>query len=108
MIDPTSAHLRQLRDAAGQDPLLLTLAPERANALPLIREAVALGMRVSLGHTNAPVAMLEEAVRLGATALTHLGNGCPRDLDRHDNILWRVFEIPGLPVSLIPDGIHVS
>jgi N-acetylglucosamine-6-phosphate deacetylase len=29
-------------------------------------------------------------------------------LDRHDNILWRVFETPGLMVSLIPDKIHVS
>jgi N-acetylglucosamine-6-phosphate deacetylase len=41
-------------------------------------------------------------------AFTHLGNGCPRDLSRHDNILWRLFEIDGLKVSLIPDGIHVS
>ena len=29
-------------------------------------------------------------------------------MDRHDNILWRVFETPGLTVSLIPDRIHVS
>ncbi|MGZ4965176.1 MAG: N-acetylglucosamine-6-phosphate deacetylase, partial [Limisphaerales bacterium] len=35
-------------------------------------------------------------------------NGCPRDLDRHDNILWRIFERPELTVSLIPDKIHVS
>jgi N-acetylglucosamine-6-phosphate deacetylase len=39
---------------------------------------------------------------------THLGNGCPRDLDRHDNIVLRVFETPGLIPSLIPDRIHVS
>src|SRR5207245_2867112 len=25
-----------------------------------------------------------------------------------DNILWRIFETPGLTVSVIPDGIHVS
>src|SRR5256886_5679973 len=46
--------------------------------------------------------------RSRASAFTHLGNGCPRELDRHDNILWRVFETPGLTVSLIPDSIHVS
>src|SRR5437016_8639160 len=70
--------------------------------------AVARGMKISLGHTNAPSDILREAIRLGATAFTHLGNGCPRELDRHDNILWRVLETPGLMVSLIPDRIHVS
>ena len=44
----------------------------------------------------------------GATGFTHLGNGCPRELDRHDNILWRVLETPGLTIGLIHDGIHVS
>lgn len=108
MIDPTSAALQELRQVAGPDPLLLTIAPERTGALGIIPEAVRLGMQVSLGHTNASADILAEAVRCGARAFTHLGNGCPRDLDRHDNILWRVFETPGLIVGLIPDSIHVS
>jgi N-acetylglucosamine-6-phosphate deacetylase len=108
MIDPTPAHLQELRHVAGPDPLLLTIAPERTGALHLIPEAVRLGMRVSLGHTNASADILAEAVRSGARAFTHLGNGCPRDLDRHDNILWRVFETSGLIIGLIPDRIHVS
>ena len=108
MMDPTPAHLRELRDATGNDPLLLTLAPERRNALDAIEHAVGLGIKVSLGHTNASAAILAEAVRRGATAFTHLGNAIPRDLDRHDNILWRVFETPGLVASLIPDTTHVS
>lgn len=108
MMDPTPAHLRELRDATGNDPLLITLAPERRNALDAIEQAVKLGIKVSLGHTNASTEILAEAVRRGATAFTHLGNAIPRDLDRHDNILWRVFEAPGLVASLIPDTIHVS
>ena len=108
MIDPTPAHIRELREAAGEDPLLLTLAPERENAIAAIEQATALGIHVSLGHTNAPTKRLKQALQYGASAFTHLGNGCPRDLDRHDNILWRVFELRGLRVSLIPDAIHVS
>jgi N-acetylglucosamine-6-phosphate deacetylase len=88
--------------------VLLTLAPERSNAIAAIALAVSLGMRLSLGHTNAPHKRLLQAVAAGATGFTHLGNGCPRELDRFDNILWRVLETPGLQVSLIPDGIHVS
>lgn len=108
MIDPTSQHLRELRQTTGQDPVLLTLAPERANALAVIEEAVALGFKVSLGHTNASTALLAEAITRGATGFTHLANGCPRTLDRHDNILWRILESRGLTVSLIPDTTHVS
>ncbi|MBM3839472.1 MAG: N-acetylglucosamine-6-phosphate deacetylase [Verrucomicrobia bacterium] len=108
MIDPTPAHIKELRAVAGGDPLLITVAPERGGAIDAITAAVSLGITVSLGHTNAPVEVLREAVKAGATGFTHLANGCPKDLDRHDNILWRVFETPGLTVSLIPDRIHVS
>src|SRR5438105_4883209 len=108
MCDPTSEHIRELRRITGQDAVLLTIAPERNGAISAISLAVALGIKVSLGHTNAPQKTLLEAVRAGATGFTHLGNGCPRDLDRHDNILWRIFETPGLTISLIPDRIHVS
>src|SRR5204863_2163181 len=65
-------------------------------------------IKISLGHTNASSELLRQAVEAGAAGFTHLANGCPRELDRHDNILWRVFETPGLTVSLIPDRIHVS
>ena len=108
MCDPTPAHIRELRLACGKDPLLLTLSPERRGALKAIDLAVARGIKVSLGHTNASAEVLRAAVNAGATGFTHLGNGCPRELDRHDNILWRVLETRGLRVSLIPDGIHVS
>jgi N-acetylglucosamine-6-phosphate deacetylase len=108
MLDPTPAHIQELRAATGDDPLLLTMAPERAGALEAIACATSLGIKVSLGHTNASSETLRHAVAAGATGFTHLGNGCPRELDRHDNILWRVLETPGLTASLIPDAIHVS
>jgi N-acetylglucosamine-6-phosphate deacetylase len=107
-IDPASDHLRELREATAGDRVLLTLAPERSNALAAIEEAVSLGITVSLGHTNAPAEVIAEAAKRGATGFTHLGNGCPRTLDRHDNILWRILESRGLTVSLIPDTTHVS
>ena len=108
MLDPTPERMRELIGTAGGDPVLLTLAPERAGAIRAIEMAVAAGFRVSLGHTNAPADVLQRAVAAGARMFTHLGNGCAADLNRHDNILWRVLD--GLDVfpSLIPDGIHVA
>jgi len=108
MIDPTPAHLHRLRSIVGPDSLLLTLDPDRRGALNAIATAKELGIKISLGHTNTSAARLAEAVAAGATGFTHLGNACPQQLDRHDNILWRVLDQRGLCVSLIPDGLHVS
>jgi N-acetylglucosamine-6-phosphate deacetylase len=108
MFDPTPQHIRELRKITESDPLLLTLAPERRGAIAAIELATSLGIKVSLGHTNASAEILRAAVAAGATGFTHLANACPRELDRHDNIIWRVCDTPGLTVSLIADGIHVS
>jgi N-acetylglucosamine-6-phosphate deacetylase len=108
MIDPTPSHVVELRAISGDDVLLLTIAPERPGSIAAIECAVSLGMKISLGHTDASAEILRRAVQAGAGGFTHLGNGCPRELDRHDNILWRVFETPGLKIGLIPDQIHVS
>jgi len=108
MIDPMPEHMHELRKFAGDDLVLLTLAPERLEGIAAVALAASLGIKVSLGHTNAPHKRLLQAIKAGAVGFTHLGNGCPRELDRHDNILWRMFETKGLKVSLIPDTFHVS
>ncbi len=108
MIRPTPGHIRELREATGNDPVLLTVAPEQEGVLEVLPLAASLGIRISLGHSNASAAQLAAAVRGGAVSFTHLGNGCPQALDRHDNILWRVIGSEALHPGLIPDSIHIS
>lgn len=108
MSDPSVERIRELHVAAGGLPMLLTLAPERPGAVEAIGEAARLGMRVSAGHTNATARQLAEAHDAGATMFTHLGNAIPKEIDRHDNVLWRVLDHGGFRVTLIPDSIHVS
>lgn len=108
MIDPTPDRIFQLRDVIGDDKILLTLAPERDGALDAIELATKLGITVFLGHTDASYETLKRAIQNGAKGFTHLGNGCPQSLDRKDNIIWRVLNIEGFTVTLIPDKIHVS
>jgi N-acetylglucosamine-6-phosphate deacetylase len=108
MIDPTPDHIREIRAVTGSDPVLLTVAPERRGGIEAIALAVSMGIKVSLGHTNASAEVLDQAVLVGASGFTHLGNACPQQLDRHDNIVWRVLDNELLKVSLIADGIHVS
>ncbi len=108
MVPPTPERMRELKAVTGDDPVLITLAPEWPEAPGAIRCARELGFRVWVGHTNATPAQLAAAVAAGAEGLTHLGNGCPTEWNRHDNITFRALDEPGLRVSIIPDRIHVS
>ena len=107
VIDPSPHLIAVIKEITHDDPVLLTLAPERNNAIQTIVAAVEAGIVVSLGHTNANREQLDKAIAAGASAFTHLGNGCPKQLDRHENILVRVLDSDGLAMSLIPDTFHV-
>jgi N-acetylglucosamine-6-phosphate deacetylase len=98
--------LRRRQDAADGRIRLLTLAPEVPGALEVIEGAVAMGIRVAIGHTKASRAQIADAVRAGATMSTHLGNGCPAVLPRHPNPIWDQLAIDQLDASLIVDGHH--
>ena len=108
MLKPTRERIAELRALAGDDPLLLTMAPEVNGALKGFATARELGIHVSIGHTNAPAHILRRVSAAGPAGFTHLGNGCPATLDRADNILWRALDTPGLTCGLIPDRWHVS
>ncbi len=108
MLRPTPERVAELRNLTGDDPLLLTMAPEVNGGLKGFATARELGIRVSIGHTNAPGHILRRVTAAGPAGFTHLGNGCPATLDRADNILWRALDTPGLTCGLIPDRWHVS
>jgi|SRR6185437_14424430 len=72
--DHTRRLLRRLRDRGI--PVILTVAPER---LPpgVLRELVAMGVRVSIGHSGASERETRAALAEGASLFTHLFNGMP-------------------------------
>jgi N-acetylglucosamine-6-phosphate deacetylase len=98
---------RRLQEAAGGRIRLLTVAPEWPGSAEFIAEVAATGVVVSLGHTNASEAQIDEAIRAGATMCTHLGNGTPVVLPRHDNVIQRLLSRDELVACLIPDGAHL-
>lgn len=52
--------------------------------------------------------MLNDAIDAGLSCFTHLGNGCPLMLHRHDNIIQRVLAADRLRwVMVIADGMHL-
>ncbi|MCA9231506.1 MAG: N-acetylglucosamine-6-phosphate deacetylase [Planctomycetales bacterium] len=99
---------KKLVEAAGGLARLVTLAPEGDQGMQVTRFLADAGVRVSAGHCNPSLEQLRAAIDAGLTLFTHLGNGCPAQVDRHDNIIQRVLSLADqLIVCWIADGIHV-
>ena len=104
---PSAADFDLLQEAAGGHIKLLTLAPELPGSAEVIRHVVASGTQVSLGHTNASDAEIDAAIEAGARFCTHVGNGVPIEMHRHDNVTQRLLARDELTAFFIPDGIHL-
>jgi N-acetylglucosamine-6-phosphate deacetylase len=101
-------NMRQLLDAAGGLARLVTLAPERDAGLHVTRMLAKQGIVISAGHTDASLDHLRGAIDAGLTMFTHVGNGCPMKMHRHDNIIQRVLSLrEKLWLCFIADGAHV-
>ena len=100
--------MERLLENAGGLTRLVTLAPECDSGLQVTRELAETGIVVSAGHTNASRDELQAAIDAGLTMFTHVGNGCPATIPRHDNIIQRVLSLADhLWISFIADGIHI-
>jgi N-acetylglucosamine-6-phosphate deacetylase len=98
----------QLLDAAGGLTRIVTLAPERDAGGRVTKLLAEQGVRVSAGHCNPTLDELRSSIDAGLSMFTHLGNGCPSVLPRHDNIIQRVLSVSDrLYIGFIADGIHV-
>lgn len=87
---------------------LVTLAPERDDGFETTRWLADRGVVVSAGHCNPTIEQLRGAIDHGLTMFTHLGNGCPLLMPRHDNIVQRVLSlVPTLWVCFIADDVHI-
>ena len=94
---------------AGQGLVrIFTLAPEQDPGGQVTRFLKNEGVVVSAGHTDASLEELRTAIDAGLSMITHLGNGCPMLMPRHDNIIQRALHLrKDLWLSFIADGVHV-
>jgi N-acetylglucosamine-6-phosphate deacetylase len=100
--------VKQLLDAAEGLTRLVTLAPERDHGMKVIRYLAERRILASAGHCNPSQDELRAAIDAGLSMFTHLGNGCPMLLDRHDNIIQRVLALhERLTICFIADGVHI-
>lgn len=104
---PDCAEFDRLWTASRGRIRLITLAPEWPGSPDFIRHAVAHGVRLSIGHSDADDRSIDAAIAAGLTLCTHLGNGVPSVLPRHDNVMQRLLSRDELTACFIVDGLHL-
>jgi len=107
LLAPDRTLFARFQAAAGGRIRLVTLAPELPGAIEFIRSMAERGIIPAIGHSLADEDTLNRAVATGARLSTHLGNGLPALLPRHDNPFLHQLANDGLMGGVIFDGHHL-
>lgn len=108
-------HLRAIGDPELSDLIrchasvirVITLAPELAGATDFISELVALGITVSVGHSDATYDQVLSAINAGSTRVTHLCNAQRGFHHREPGVLGAGLACDSLYAEVIADLEHV-
>ena len=107
VVAPSPKMFDQFQEWADGNVRILTVAPERPGAEELIRHVTKRGVVVSMGHHLASDDDMERAVQAGARLCTHVGNGIPNQIHRHQNPLWWQLACDDVTGMFITDGQHL-
>lgn len=86
---------------------IVTLAPEMDGGLDLVRQLVARGHRVSIGHSGASYDVARAAIDAGVRHATHLFNRMSPLNHRAPGVPGAVLASTQVAAEIICDGVHV-
>jgi N-acetylglucosamine-6-phosphate deacetylase len=111
-------HFRTFKTAGDLDTLpriknegavhMMTVAPEIEGGVELISELRQRGWIVSIGHTRAAVAVLDQALQAGARHMTHFMNAMPPLHHRKPGPVGWGLTHDEVTCDVIADGVHVD
>ena len=107
MIEPDIKLVDRLRAGLSKPILMITIAPELPGSIEFIKQARDRNIAVAIGHSDARLPTIKEAVTAGATFSTHLGNGVAHQMHKFDNPIVAQAVEEKLWGCFIFDGIHV-
>ncbi len=106
-LPPDMRALDGLVQAAGGHLRLLTLAPELPRAEAVLRAALARGVAVAVGHTDADYDAALAAFTSGASHLTHAFNAMRPFHHRDPGPVGAALAFGEATVEVIADGVHL-
>ena len=107
LIRPISEAEWQVLSRKDIGQVMVTIAPETVST-PDIARMVTLGIKVSLGHTNADFITAQKAIDAGATGFTHLFNAMSPLQGREPGVVGCALLNDNTQAGLIVDGHHVD
>lgn len=108
LLTPSPVLFDRLWQAAEGTIRLMTIAPELDGAEETIAHATRLGVRISLGHSNAQSDAARRGVAAGAASATHTFNAMRAFDHRDPGLLTEVLTNDRLFAEIICDGLHVD
>ncbi len=105
---PNLVEFSKMAGAGDGIAKMMTIAPETKGAASIIAAGVKRGMVMALGHSLAGAADVDEAVRAGATVVTHLFNAMPPFHHRERNLVTVALTEDRLTCACIYDRHHIS
>jgi N-acetylglucosamine-6-phosphate deacetylase len=97
----------ELLTSLGVGRTLVTLAPEETSLATIARLAEA-GVVISIGHSDAPYALVRAALDQGASGFTHLFNAMSPLTSREPGVVGAALEDGAAWCGIIVDGVHVD
>src|ERR1700685_1521469 len=105
---PSIDALEKLRAAADGLVKIVTVAPEIPGALQLIARAVADGLVVAVGHTDADYDQARAAFKAGARHAVHVYNAMRPFTHRDPGVISAIMTDTDVTAEIIADGVHVA
>lgn len=87
---------------------IITLAPEIPYALEAMEKLHSHKIIIAIGHSAAPMDVIEKAIQRGAKLITHLFNAMPPFHHRSPGLIDAALIDQKVAYSLICDGIHLD
>lgn len=108
LLVPSVSLFDRLWQAAEGHIRLMTIAPELPGAEETIAHATRVGVRISLGHSNAQGDAARRGIAAGAISATHTFNAMRAFDHRDPGLLAEVLTNDRLFAEIICDGLHVD
>ncbi len=105
---PSTEILSKFLDASDGLVKILTTAPELPGAIPFIEFAVAAGLVVAMGHTDADYEQSRASIQAGARHAVHTFNAMRPFSHRDPGVIGAILTDPEVTAEIIADGVHVA
>lgn len=107
IVKPDAEELLEYHALSGRHIRIVTCAVEHDKNFEFTKKVSEAGIRVSLGHSGASLEDCQDALKAGASGITHCGNGMRPFHHRRPGIFGAALALEDYYAEVIGDGIHV-